>query len=104
MLIRLIPSAQIINDTCIALERSWSKPTEKNFTCKLKGDNVGYSMVYVDHAPQQVENFKCRTNDLTEMNCRFKQMRSFIPIMYQLKYKVLPDSLDVSIFFFHANG
>lgn len=93
----LILCQQRTNDTYIEMTRVYARPIKKNFTCKQKWNNVGLSEVIVDERMPPVDDFKCRTKDLSTMLCSFKKPRSFLPIKYRLHFSVNDDMVSSSI-------
>jgi hypothetical protein len=80
---------QRISDRHIALTQMYTERIRKNFTCKKNNrSNVGRSTVRVDDKIDPVENFKCRTSNLTTLTCTFKQPKSFVPIKYKLRFSL----------------
>lgn len=80
---------QRINDTHIELVYASAKPLVKNFTCRLNGNIIDGTMVKVDGPLTPVENFKCRTQDLANIHCSFKQPTGYkLPIIYDFLFAV----------------
>lgn len=68
------------------MSRRFTQPIKKNYTCRQGRNNVGQADVYIDERMAPVENFKCRTNDLTNVQCSFKKPLFFHPISYRLSF------------------
>lgn len=89
---------QRVNDTLIILTYAYNKPSRKNFTCKQNADVVGESEVLADNLMEPVRDFKCRTSNLEQLTCSFKQPRSSLhPLKYQLSYSI--NNKEVRSFF-----
>lgn len=84
----LLRFRQRANDTYIEMIRAYVRPIRKNFTCRQDRNNVGLSEVSVDARMAPVEDFKCRTKDLKNVVCSFKQPVTFLPIKYRLMFTV----------------
>jgi hypothetical protein len=76
------------------MRRSLSKPSRKNYTCKLNENAVDYSEVFVDNPPGKVDDFKCHTADLISMDCEFTKLKNFITILYSLEHRVNENPLE----------
>lgn len=80
--------SQRVNDTYIEMTRAYARPLRRNFTCKQDRNNVGLSEVFIDERMAPVGDFKCRSKDLTNVLCSFKQPAAFLPIKYRLMFSV----------------
>lgn len=66
-----------------------TQPVRKNYTCRQnRNQGVGYCEVNVGDRMAPVQDFKCRTGDLHEVNCGFKQPPSYLALNYELKYNL----------------
>jgi len=79
---------QRLNDSCIVYVNASTKPTKKNITCKSEGKNIGRSEILIGDKFAPVQDFKCRTIDLTNLSCTFQQASSYHPITYRLFYTI----------------
>jgi hypothetical protein len=78
-----------VNDTFIELSYAYAKATTKNLTCKQNRSNIGEAEVLVDEPIAPVDDFHCRTTNLTTLLCFFKKPTSIMhPIKYKLKYSI----------------
>lgn len=77
---------QRFNDTFIEMSQAAVRPVKKNFTCRQDRNNVGLAEVLIDDEMSPVNDFKCRTTNLTDILCSFTKPTSFAPIKYRFLY------------------
>lgn len=80
--------------TCITLTYRHTQPVRKNYTCRQnRNHSVGDCDVKVDERMAPVQDFKCRTEDLSDVNCSFKQPASNLILNYKLDYNLDGDKV-----------